>query len=971
MASAAPIDRDLATLARVVAELHAELGVRPRGPVSRDSQLDKDLGFGSLERVELMLRIEEAFGARLPEAAFANARTIADLLEIVAGAGASPRSAATFTPAPSGGERETPGPRPSRAQAGPNPDGARTLVEVLLARVSTDRDRPCIHLPDDAGNERVIAYGDLDRGARRVAAGLRDLALPVGARVALMLPTGEDFFLAFIGTLYAGLVPVPIYPPFRADRVGEYIERESALLRNAEASALIVFPEVAAVAGLARDRVPSLARVTTVAELMAHDAFASPDAVAQVGPEALALIQYTSGSTGDPKGVALTHANLLANMRACGKGVAFTPADVAVSWLPLYHDMGLIGSWLTTMYFACPTTILSPVAFLSRPERWLWTMHAKRATASVAPNFAFDLCARRIRDEAIEGLDLSSVRFVMNGAEPVRPETVERFCERFGRYGFKRGAMFPVYGLAENAVGLTFPPLGRGPRYDWIDRATLEREGRAAPVAALASGAVRHVSCGSPLEGCEVRIVAADGTGAELPERAQGRLLFRSPSSTAGYFRRPDRTAELIRPDGWLDSGDLGYRVEGEVYITGRVKDLIIRGGRNIHPRDIEQAAEGVEGVRRGCVAAFGVPDEKTGTDSVCVVAEVKPEILGGGGDGEAARARVADAISAAVLEATGTPADRVVLVPPGSVPKTSSGKIMRRDTRARVLAGEIGRKRPPTAVQVAGLALGSVPARLRSVAAKLGRVLFGIWSYVSFLALALVFLPLVTIPPAGRLPRRAAFLAARIWMRIAGLWPTVRGRQRLPRGPVVFVANHTSYLDVFLLAAALPPDSRYVAKMELLNAPLIGRVLSRGGHVGVERDRPDRAVEAFREVKRILEAGEPVVFFPEATFTRAAGLRPFRLGAFRLAAEVGVPVVPVALLGSRRVLPAGVWMPRPWPVVIDIGDPIWPDRNAAAGLGAYVKLRDAAADSIAARIDEPRLDLVAAGPAPSKSELG
>ena len=265
-------------------------------------------------------------------------------------------------------------------------------------------------------------------GSAPFAAGaLRERGVAPGDRVAMMLRTEEAFFDAFFGVLLAGGVPVPVYPPFRRDLIEDYARRQVGILENAEARAIITFPEAVRVAALLRSRVRSLRHVMTAAS----PAGARPIPPPQPRGEDAALIQYTSGSTGAPKGVLLSHANLLANIRAIGEAIQIRPDDVAVSWLPLYHDMGLIGSWLGALYFGIPIAILSPLAFLSRPARWLRAIHAHRGTISAAPNFAFDLCARRIADEELRGLDLSSWRLALNGSEPVSPETIERFTRRF------------------------------------------------------------------------------------------------------------------------------------------------------------------------------------------------------------------------------------------------------------------------------------------------------------------------------------------------------------------------------------------------------------------------------------------------------------------------------------------------------------------------------------------------------------
>ena len=313
-----------------------------------------------------------------------------------------------------------------------------------------------------------------------------------------MLPTGRDFFIAFFAILYAGAVPVPIYPPMRLSQLEEHLRRQAGILSNAGARILITDPEGRSAAALLQAQVPSLTAVETVAGLSSP----APAAQLPLAREAsTALIQYTSGSTGDPKGVVLSHANLLANIRAMGHAMEASSADIFVSWLPLYHDMGLIGAWLGCLYFAVPLYVMSPLSFLMRPESWLWAIHRYRATLSGAPNFAFELCLNKIEDRILKGLDLSSLRMVANGAEPVSVPALRRFIERFGPYGFRPGAMAPVYGLAENSVGLAFPPPGRAPVIDRVEREALSRRGIAAPAREDDPHPLEIPSCGAPLAG--------------------------------------------------------------------------------------------------------------------------------------------------------------------------------------------------------------------------------------------------------------------------------------------------------------------------------------------------------------------------------------------------------------------------------------------------------------------------------------
>ncbi len=558
------------------------------------------------------------------------------------------------------------------------------------------------------GESPTLTFGELLAGAERVAADLAMRGIGRGDTVALMLPTSRDFFLTFAGTLLAGATPVPIYPPFRADRIAEYAERQSAILANAGARLLVTFREGASVAKLLKPLVPSLEGVVTA------EALAESRAAAPLGPQLhsrasdLALLQYTSGSTGNPKGVMLTHANLLANIRAIGEALGLRNDDVGVSWLPLYHDMGLIGAWLMPLYFGLPVVVLSPLAFLSRPARWLRAFHRYRGTIGAAPNFAYELAAAKISEEEIQGLDLSAWRAALNGAEPVLPATLDRFAARFARCGFRRETLLPVYGLAEASLAVTIPPVGRGPRVDRLERAAFTQEGRAVPASDATASAqddsnvISFVSVGPPVPRHEVRIV--NDRGEDVAERIEGQLWFRGPSTTQGYYRNEAATAALL-PEGaaagWVNSGDRAYRAEGEIYITGRVKDIIIHAGHNLYPHEIEDVVARVPGVRKGCVVAFGATDPVAGTERLVIVAESRDR-------DRAARERLAQAIMAQVTESLGLPPDVVEVVPPNAIPKTSSGKLRRDATKQRFLSGELDSDAPPVWLQIARLAAAS-----------------------------------------------------------------------------------------------------------------------------------------------------------------------------------------------------------------------------------------------------------------------
>jgi 1-acyl-sn-glycerol-3-phosphate acyltransferase len=917
----------LALTRQFLAELH------PGGPHSRpvtlDSALERDLGLDSLSRVELAARIERGVGGSLPERSLGEAVTLRDLLTALQEAPGIPPAAA---------QAAMPASWTEPAQSAPV--GAATLVEVLDWHARTHPERVQIVCLAEGG-ETLISYGELRRQADVVAAGLQRAGLEPRQTVAVMLPTSPEYFDTYFGILRAGGIPVPIYPPARLTQIEEHVHRHAGILTNAQASILVTVPEARGVARLLEARVAGLRRVATVAELM--DGGGAPQTV-PIGRDDIAFIQYTSGSTGDPKGVVLTHANLLANIRAIGEVIALSPEEVFVSWLPLYHDMGLICAWLTSLYFATPLVVMSPLAFLARPERWLRAIQDYRGTISAAPNFAYELCVKRIDDARIEGLDLSSWRIAANGAEPVVPETLIRFVERFAPYGLRPEAMTPVYGLAESTVGLLSPPLGRGPRIDRVRRGPFSGAGRAEPAADDDAGALRFVSCGRPLPGHAVRIV--DALGREAGERIEGRLEFRGPSATGGYYRNPEQTRRLFDGD-WLDSGDRAYLAEGEVYLTGRVKDIIIRGGRNIYPHEVEEAVGAVAGVRRGCVAVFGSLDPDTGTERLVVLAETReadPQAQ------EALRARIVE-VTVAVL---GEAPDEVMLAPPHAVLKTSSGKIRRAACRELYEAGNVGAGGRSAKWQFVRLVAGSLLPQLRRRVAALANLAYGIYGWLLFALIAPPTWLLTALAPRPALAWAVNRLAARIILGLAGVPLALRGLEHLPRAPCVLVANHASYLDGIALFAALPVPFSFVAKREFLDHPVARAYLRGLGAQFVERFDTLQSAQAAWRLAEVVKAGTSMAFFPEGTFGRMPGLSPFRLGAFAAAVAAGVAVAPVAIRGTRAMLREGDWLPRRGTIGVTIGSPVVPGVSGGDAFAQAVALRDAARAQILAHCGEP-----------------
>ncbi|MGC1313391.1 MAG: AMP-binding protein, partial [Candidatus Acidiferrum sp.] len=823
----------------------------------------------------------------------------------------------------------------------------------------------------------TLTFGELYAAAQRCAAELAKRGVPAGGRVALMLPTSRAFFVSYAGILLAGAIPVPIYPPFRADRIEEYAARQSAILKNAEVCLLLTFRQAEAVARLLKPRVHSLAEVADAEKLIDAADKAPPPSPGALplhltGSRArkasdIALLQYTSGSTGDPKGVVLTHANLLANIRAIGEAVDLGPNDLGVSWLPLYHDMGLIGAWLTLLHFGIPLAVMSPLAFLTRPERWLKAFQKFGGTISAAPNFAYELCVRKIADKDIEGLDLSGWRAALNGAEPVNPETLERFAKRFAPYGFRSEAQLPVYGLAEASLAVTVPPLNRGPLIDRIERDVFTSEGRAVPARADDATAIAFVSSGSPLPRHEVRIV--DANGKEVDERTEGFLWFRGPSATSGYFQNAKATEELLplgpaASDGeyaWVNSGDRAYRADGEIFVTGRVKDIIIKGGRNLYPHEIEELAARAEGIRKGCVVAFGLTDETSGTERLIVVAESRERAA-------PQRAAIAAAVTEKVSQGLGLPPDRVELIPPGSIPKTSSGKLRREETKQLYVAGKLSAGKAPAWMQIARLATSSAAraagGEIWSGVRRGLEILYGLYFCAVFLVWIVPTWAIVNFIGDYRKAGRFTSAALKVLFALIGCRVRVIGKQYVDApGAKVYASNHTSYFDVLPLMLGLGVPYHFVAKMEVGRMPFIGTFLQQMKHTKFDRSDPQSRLRQSEEMEKLLRDGESVFVFPEGTFTCEEGVRPFQLGAFKAAVAAGVPIVPVSLAGTRKCLRDGTYLPRPTSVTITVSPPIYPSGTSGAAQAddnsawhELIRLRDTTREQIARYSGEPLL---------------
>jgi fatty-acyl-CoA synthase len=522
-----------------------------------------------------------------------------------------------------------------------------------------------------SSNEQV-EWARLHQEARAMAAALQARGVAPGDHVAILGPTSRHLVTAIEATWLAGATVVVLSLPMRMGGLDEFITQTRARVRAADATL------VAADAALSGFLVPEPGDppVVLLEELAAAPGAWTAYEEPKEDPSALAVLQFTSGSTADPKGVMLPHDTICANLDALATAAELDPdADVICGWLPLYHDMGLIGLLTTSMTSGTDFVLASPQDFLASPGRWMEWMSEHRATATAGPNFSYALATRALRRLAPGTLDLSRLRIALNGAEAVDPAVVEAFIAAGAPQGLHPGAAFPAFGMAEATIAVTFPRPGQGLRTDPVDRRVLETDDYAAPADPDGPGTRHQVLLGRPVPGLEIRVVDPE-TGHVRREREVGELEIRGSSITPGYYRRPDATEGAFH-DGWFRSGDLAYLVDGELVICGRIKDLIIVGGRNVYPEDVERAVASVAGVRAGNVIAFAV-DGRKGKESLVVVAESR-EV-----DVDSLR----QAVAGRVRDVVGLPPEEVVLVEPGTLPKTSSGKLQRSLCRARYQEG-------------------------------------------------------------------------------------------------------------------------------------------------------------------------------------------------------------------------------------------------------------------------------------------
>ncbi len=544
---------------------------------------------------------------------------------------------------------------------------------------------------DAREKEMKLAHTELFERASHAAAGLAARGIGPADRVAIIAATSPEFFDGFFGAVLAGAIPVPLYPPVRLGRLDEYHERTAAMLDAARVRLVLADQRTLRVLGRTIERARPELGCESLVGIQAGERL-----VRELDPDAIGFIQFSSGTTRAPKPVALSHRQILANVAAIGDAIqAEYPESedfrhVAASWLPLYHDMGLVGGLFTSLFHGRDLALIPPEHFIARPALWLRAISRHRATISPAPNFAYAVCVERVRDDELEGVDLSSWRVALNGAEPVTPYALERFVARFAAFGLREEALTPVYGLSEATLAVTFSSLRKRFAIHRFDSRALLEEQRAI---AVETGGTAIAALGPALPGFALEI--SDDAGRPVADGVLGHVRVRGPSLMSGYDGMPEETARVLR-DGWLDTGDIGFLFDGELHLYGRAKDLIIVRGRNHAPQDIERALDDLAGVRPGCSAAVGALSEQGGGEELWVFVERAR-------DSKQSDPEIADAVRRRTLEHSGLHAGRVVVLAPGTLPRTSSGKIRRSETLQLFRAGRL---LPPARVSLPRLAV-------------------------------------------------------------------------------------------------------------------------------------------------------------------------------------------------------------------------------------------------------------------------
>lgn len=546
-----------------------------------------------------------------------------------------------------------------------------------------------VQFADIRGHLNRHSYGELVQHGRRFAAALLRQGVERREPVILVMTDPENAVIAILGCMIAGCPPAPVYPPMNLQAVPNFLNFIKHVVERSGATYVVADAQPYSFLGNVPHESPGVKGVEKFANLM-HSSFFEE---IRLEDRDVAFLQFTSGSTSAPKGVMVEHRGLAANLRMIRQASYMDRDSCVVTWLPVYHDMGLIGTVLNAITLPCKLVVLPPIVFLKKPRLWLELIGQFRGTHTAAPNFAYGLCVKRVPDTS--GIDLRSMTTFICGAEPVLPRTMEAFVQHYASSGLRPGAMVPAFGLAEATLAVTFSPHLRGLAADEVDLEQLSIR-RHAAAGGDAAKTIRIASCGLPLNGLDIRI--ASETGEALPERAVGEIQVSGESVTSGYVGDPEATRASRTDDGWLRTGDLGYFANGELHPCGRIKDIIIVRGKNFHAHDLESLASEVHGVRTGNVVAFASRTESG--ESLVVVAETRL-------DKDAAE--IAKNVRAHLAETAGIAPQDVMIVPAGTLPKTSSGKLKRLETRSLYESGRLLSAKPGKLTALAAAAKSTI----------------------------------------------------------------------------------------------------------------------------------------------------------------------------------------------------------------------------------------------------------------------
>ncbi|MDA8562113.1 AMP-binding protein, partial [Gammaproteobacteria bacterium] len=824
------------------------------------------------------------------------------------------------------------------------------LNDVLMLHAKNNPNRIHIYLKGE--EEKNITHADLFLNSQKIAITLLKNGLVKGDKVAIMLPTGHDFFYSFFGVLLAGGVPVPIYPPAKINQIDSYIQKEAKILNNCSAIFLISFNKVKVINAAIKTLLPGLKSILTMDSFKIESNDCYIDSF--VNTNDVALIQYTSGSTGSPKGIVLSHMNILENIKSYGEALNITSEDVCVSWLPLYHDLGLIGNWLGSLYFGVPLILYSPLDFLMRPEKWLWAIHNHRGTISASPNFGYELCVNRISPDKLEGLDLNSWRVAINGAEPIQLSTLDKFCDKFKKYGFRKESMLPVYGLAETALGLTATPLNRGVKADLIDRNDYEIKQIATKVNINSPNKIiKIVSCGMPLPRHNIRIV--DNNGLVCNERVVGALEFNGPSSMLGYYNNSKATEEVF--DGiWVKTGDIGYISDCELYVTGRLKDIIIKSGRNFVPSDIEDIVSNVDGIRKGCVIAFSDNRKENSTEKLVVVSEIKSNNY----------QQISQDIKNIVSKHLNITVDDVVLLKPGSISKTSSGKLQRAACKKMYFDNKLNINNGSLLLQFIKLSTKVFFSKIINILANVGKVIYTLYIFF-WVVLTLPFVWLFTQTGKKNFQVKCIKYWFKFLIKVSLIPIEIKNKNYLKKNTqYIYVANHCSYLDSILLMMVLPENTCYVVKKSLFKIPFVKTIFKKIGCMPVNKYNSSEVLNDFKKIEEKVSAGVSVLIFPEGSFAYSPGLRPFKTGGFKLAVNNDIPVIPIAINGTRQALRGNGYLFSWNPLKVIIGKSL---KVVSPEWESIVTLKKQAFSFILENCQEPNLDFIIVNQSLSKTK--